>query len=498
MPAPAPTRWSGAPFAAIAIVMVALASRFVTFGNPIVIIDDQFYHYVGSAMLDGQWPYIDIWDRKPIGLFVLFAGIAALGGGSVIAMQLAATLFAAATAFVVRHIALGFVGPRAALLAALAYLVMLPLFGGQSGQSPIFYNLLIASAAALLIGAARRPGDSSLTLRACAAMLLCGTALIIKQSSVVEGIFIGLAFLWLARRRTVPLARIALIAALMVAIALVPSAVALALYALRGDEALHAYWFANYFSIFLKQGHGLTARFAGIGFFLLYIFPLGIAAVAGAVLRHRAQPAGEPERLLLGWMIAALAGYLAIPNFFDHYALPLLPPLAVSAASVFALANGRLFFLGIAAFCLIQGSMVDLAGNRRERAKYERADAAIRQAAHGGCLFVANGPSRFYFTTPPCRSTRYIFPEHLTTHVESGAIGVDQQAELSKVLAARPEVIVMLDNSSSERTVKLDRLLYATLKRDYRSILHLPEDDRGGLMQSLRVWQRRDLAQHAD
>lgn len=84
--------------------------------------------------------------------------------------------------------------------------------------------------------------------------------------------------------------------------------------------------------------------------------------------------------------------------------------------------------------------MVDLAGNRRERSKYERADAAIRQAAHGGCLFVAHGPSQFYFGTPPCRSTGHIFPEHLTTHVETGAIGVDQQAELARVLAARPEV----------------------------------------------------------
>ena len=38
-------------------------------------------------------------------------------------------------------------------------------------------------------------------------------------------------------------------------------------------------------------------------------------------------------------MVAAVAGYLAIPNFFDHYALPMLPPLAVSAATVGGLAS---------------------------------------------------------------------------------------------------------------------------------------------------------------
>jgi len=493
MPAPTSTRWTSVPLALIAILIVAVATRIVTFGNPVVIIDDQFYHYVGSAMLDGHWPYIDIWDRKPIGLFLLFAGISALGGDSVIVMQLIATLFAAATAFVIRHIALGFAGPRGALLAALTYLLMLPLFGGQSGQAPIFYNLLIASAAALLIGAAKPRGSSPIMLRAGAAMLLCGLSLIIKQSSVVEGMFIGLGFLWLAHRQAFRRTRIAYLALLMIVIATLPSAVALAVYALRGEQALDAYWFANYVSIFLKQGHGLYARLAGIGYLLIYIFPLAIAAIVGAIIRRRAQPAGDPEWLLVGWMIAALAGYLAIPNFFDHYALPLLPPLAVSAASVFAMANGRLFFLGIAGFCLIQGSILDVAGNRRERAKYQRADEAIRQAARGGCLFVANGPPRFYFTTPPCRSTRHIFPEHLTSEVESQAIGVAQYAELERVLAARPAVIVMLDNASSERTARLDRLLYATLERDYRSVLSLPEDRRGGLMQSLRVWQLRAL-----
>ena len=493
MPAPASTRWTSAPFAAFAIILVALATRAVTFGNPVVIMDDQFYHYVGSAMLDGRWPYVNIWDRKPIGLFVLFAGIAAIGGSSVVAMQLVATLFAAATSFVIRHIALGFSSPRGALLAALIYLLMLPLFGGQSGQSPLFYNLLIASAAALLIGAARQPESRLIAYRACAAMLLCGLSLPIKQSSIVEGMFIGLAFLWLAWRRAVPHGRIALMAMLMVVTALLPSAIALAVYAVRGDQALEEYWFATYASIFLKQGHGFTARLAGIGYLLIYVFPLAIAAIAGAIIRSRARPTSSSHPVLAGWMIAALAGYLAIPNFFDHYALPLLPPLAVSAASLFALASGRLFFLGIAGFCLIQGSIVDLAGNRRERAKFERANAVIKEAAHGGCLFVANGPSRFYFTTPPCRSARHVFPEHLTTWVESGAIGVDQEAELARVLALRPAIIVMLDNSSSERGTKLDRLLYSTLERDYRSVLFLPEDDSGGLMQSLRVWQLRTL-----
>ena len=128
------------------IVLVAIASRIVTFGNPLVIVDDQFYHYVGQAMLGGQWPYVDIWDRKPIGLFLIFAGIAAVGGGSVLVMQLVATAFAIATAWVVRHIALHFANARGSLCAALAYLVTLPLFGARR---PSHHYSTISSSPAL-------------------------------------------------------------------------------------------------------------------------------------------------------------------------------------------------------------------------------------------------------------------------------------------------------------------------------------------------------------
>ena len=45
------------------IVIVAIATRWVTYGNPVVIEDDQFYLLVGEAMRHGQLPYVVIWDR---------------------------------------------------------------------------------------------------------------------------------------------------------------------------------------------------------------------------------------------------------------------------------------------------------------------------------------------------------------------------------------------------------------------------------------------------
>ena len=98
----------------------------------------------GQELLRGHWPYIDVWDRKPLGLFILYAGIAAIGGKSILAMNMVATAFAASAAVVVRQITLRFASPLAALFAAFTYLFVLPLYGGQNGQSRVFDNLLIA------------------------------------------------------------------------------------------------------------------------------------------------------------------------------------------------------------------------------------------------------------------------------------------------------------------------------------------------------------------
>ncbi len=472
-------------------LLVAVATRWVTFGNPLVIQDDQFYLLVGDAMRHGQWPYIDIWDRKPFGLFALFEAIAALGHGSIVVMQLVATSFAAATAIVIRRIALLFVSRGPALLAALAYLVMLPLLGGQSGQSPVFYNLPMALAGWLTLSSAARD-DTPLLRRAILAMLLCGIAMAIKPVALVEGAGFGLSFLWLMQRRGVRLPRLAVTAAVMIALALLPTLVPLALYALRSPEARDAFVYANFISIFQKRGFGLTAKLAGLSYFLIYALPLLVLAAVGARQCWQRRGSSPSARLLLAWLCAALLGYLAVPHFFDHYALPLFVPLSVAAALALARRSGWLYFAGLLAFNLVNGAIIDLPANRAAQTAFDELTRRIDAARHEGCLYLADGPTWLYRSTRACRLTRYLFPAHLNLVVERDAIGVDPVTELRRVLALRPAVIVTQDNEQANHNPATQRLLIATLARDYRPIYRMPADG-PPLVATLRLWQRKDL-----
>jgi len=68
--------------------LIAIALRWSYFGHPAADYDEQIYQLIGEKMLQGALPYVDIWDRKPVGLFLLYAGMRALGGDGVLAYQL--------------------------------------------------------------------------------------------------------------------------------------------------------------------------------------------------------------------------------------------------------------------------------------------------------------------------------------------------------------------------------------------------------------------------
>ncbi|MCL6697181.1 hypothetical protein LZ496_00045 [Sphingomonas sp. NSE70-1] len=475
------------------ILAVAVATRIVAWWDPVAHVDDQFYLLAGEELLNGRWPYLDIWDRKPLGLFLLYAGIAWISDGSILGLNLVGTAFAAATALVIRQIALRFASATSATLAAVAYLLAMPVFGGQTGQSPVFYNLLIAGAAWLMFRASDQDRAGSIRRHAMGAMLLCGLAMTIKQISFIEGAYFGLAFLWMLKRNGCGRGAVALTGAAMVVVALLPTLLCLAGYAVAGEAALGEFVYANYVSIFERRGWRLLAKVAGAAYFILFLLPLIGMGGLGAVHRWRAQPHDIGQKLLLGWIAAALLGYLGVPAFFDHYTLPFLVPLCISAATAFDRSSRWLLFIGVAGFYLVEGTPIDWRLHQRQAAQYEHIRRTIDQARRGGCVYVADGPSRIYIDFPDCRPSRYLFPDHLVLITEAGAVGVDTVTEVSRILAQRPAVVVTRAAAKGRRMPEIQALLSRSMAENYRPILITPPGYSKSV-DDVTIWQRRDLA----
>ena len=427
------------------LLLAAAALRLPDNGNPLVDLDEQMYLLVGQRRWDGAIPYVDIWDRKPIGLFLLYAATQMLPVDPVIAYHLVAAVAAFVTAGLIAGLVRRLGAPRGALAAGLLYLVWLELIGGRGGQSPVFYNLLVVAAATFVwraIADRRRSGVI--------AMLLVGIALQIKPTVVFEGTFLGCTLLLARWRATRSIGAVVRAGMIYGAAALLPTALAYGVYRAIGHG--DAWWFANIDSIFLRRtmpADPLVARLTGTA--------LVLAIPAGVAIRGLLAAWGAARGFVAAWLAAAIVGWLLIPPYFNHYALPLLVPIAIAAGFVLDRVTMRAL-VAIAAAGMVLLSGYPHAGETADaRRRLAALAGVIARHVGDGCPFVFEAPPALYTTGRFCLPTRYPFPSHLIQASESAAIGVDPAAEVARILADRPPVIVTGPASRGDngRTVTL-------------------------------------------
>lgn len=440
----------------LVLLAVAVAARAATFGNPVLHVDEDFYFTVARALWNGALPYVDVWDRKPPGLFLIYALPAALPfGWGILAYQVLALLAVVVTAAMIARLAQRGGWGQGATLAGIAYILWLNLASGQGGQSPVFYNPLMAGAALLILrNTARR------WWRDAAAMLLVGTALQVKYAAVFDGLFFGLWIVTQAWRAGVPFGRIAARATALAILALLPTALAAGYYAAIGHADAFAY--ANFLSITQRVDDPPRERWGNAARLVVLLIPL-------VVMAHRSRSLGSmprdgARRFLFLWLAVSILGIALVGGWFDHYALPAFVPGAACAAGFLAHSRrGRLAALLLPALVGTAFVVTDRIG-RGGPADF---GALVRTIGDGpGCLWVYSGTPKIYAAVPRCRVTRYLFPSHLYRARERGAVGVDQAAEVRRILASAPAVIVMRPPSIGERP-DIRAIVAAAVARDY-------------------------------
>ncbi|MFD1788325.1 hypothetical protein ACFSC3_12160 [Sphingomonas floccifaciens] len=470
---------------AVLLLAVAVAVRARDFGNPVIHVDEQYYLLVGDRMLSGAVPYVDLWDRKPIGLFLIFAAIRMLPGDGVLAYQLVATVCAAATAWLIarggRRLGASMIGSVA---AAVAYIVWLSFLSGRGGQSPVFYNLFVAAGGVLTLGLparAQASDRSAILWSGCIACLLAGMAIQVKYTPVVEGAMFGAAHLWYLHRAGARWGYLTGAALLWMLLGLAPTLVVIAAYAAAGAATFDAFWFANFMSVTLRRGYPaakIVARLAGTSAQLSVL-----AACVVASLRDR--PRSAETVLAAAWLAAALVAFAMIGAFFDHYALPLLVPITILAAP--ALGRHRWARIAVAAGAVIL-AIFHLSTERDERTTARTAAAILAKHRDAGCPYVFAGDSVLYLLSRTCVPTPYAFPSTLAYEPERGAVGIDEAAEVARIIATRPPAIVTMDEPLAPWNAASHRIVATAIARDYRLAARLPREGR-----HLLVYVRRDL-----
>jgi hypothetical protein len=415
-----------------------------------------------------------VWDRKPVGLFALYAPAAALGlPFGIWAYQAMALAAVTGTAVLIARLCERANWGKGALAAAVAYILWLNFIDGQGGQAPVFYNLLMTGAAALI---APFPGENSHANRRLVhgllAMLLVGISLQIKYSVVFEGMFFGLWWMWREWRQGRPVRMILVLGALLAAVSAVPTLAAWGIYAAHG--AGQEWLYANFQSIAQRKPDPMLEQLGNLFKITLITSPLlALALLAwkqrGGVAIERAM-----QHWLFAWCASAVLGLLVFGSWFEHYALPVIAPLVCCGAGF--LSNhrrARIATILLLGWGLIGGeaTLWTKRHNRGDAAQFAAVTAAVGQGP--GCLYVYSGTSMLYPGSGRCRLTRYVFPSHLGRKREQGAIGVDQQAEIERILALNPQVVVLRTPYFGERK-EMRELVMQRMAAAYRLKAELP------------------------
>jgi len=449
---------------------ITLAFRLILFGNPLVHVDEEFYLLAAERWAHGALPFVDLWDRKPVGLFLLYRLFLLIPGDPVRIYQLIGVVFTATTALLVQRMAREIARPSSAWLAGVVYIFAMPAFSCAFGQAPVFYNLLMAFAALQLVEVWKRPEAPHLIARGLVVMALVGVALQIKYSVLFEGVAFGLMLLARGWADVWSWRRLALAGLVWASAALAPTMIAYGCYLAigHGQDWLQA----NFVSIFERLPDGDASWFRLLTQ-LIALTPFWLAVLVAPRLmsmprpRHPVVPA-----VLRTWAVAAVVGYLVFGTWYDHYVAPMLTPLSVLSAPVLARAIpaerwfGRFLLLASAI-----GGMTVMAiqfNNHGTASQFQDMTQLVRSEMHGGCFFQYDGEPGLYRSVDACIPTRYAFSTHLNTWIEAPAIGVDPAREVARIMMTHPDVVVIgewqpvyLDNPVS-RAVASD-----FLSRDY-------------------------------
>ncbi len=448
------------------MVLVALAVRGFGFIPSVIDPDESLYLLQAREWLRGGWPYVAVWDMHPVGAPAIIAAGLLLFGESIGATRLVGALFVAATGFLLFRITvLARCGRATGLAAGLLYVAHSVLPGGLATNTEILFAPFVAAGFALALVAARGlleerrvPGVWTV-----GAIGLCfGAALWVKQVAAPEACvaFGGLMVLAVWKGRMPVLGVLPRALAFAAGCALPTAATAL-VYFLRGD--LEAFLHANFVAP-LRY----VAKDADVdGLVVVRLMLAGLvqvawllAAAGAALLALRRQRRFDLHGVLvvaaLLWFAGATAGVVLPGKFYPHYFLLWLPPLSIAAALglrevVIRMGPRRpgvalLAVVAIIASMPVLGDLANLGrrgvGLRLPDPPRAAAQAIARLVPPGETAYVVNYEPVIYFLADLPLPTIMPLWQHLAGDY-GDVIGQESDAELARVLASRPYLLVM-------------------------------------------------------
>lgn len=444
-------------------LLVAVVIRFLSFFPSVIDHDESTYLVIADAVYQGYTYQVDYIDTKPIGVFLIFAGLKPLLGDSIFWYRFFAAITLALTAFLLYKAKRQDGSPQASGLAAgILYLALNALYTryGVSPNTETYFNLF--TALALWIYLQKGP----LWMYFLAGLSL-GVGFIIKYVVVFDGLALGVFLLWRALRKEEGVVLAFGRAMTMALGAAIPFTVLIGYYYNRGQ--FDTFWFHS-FTVAGRYPSTQTLWHYFEFFFEFFLRFLPVTVLFVVVLRSKSL---SPSTRQLGiiWSTLALVSVLLPGNGFGHYYIQFMLPFSFLAGEFFGLPKSELppwlhwarnpkvgypliVVLLLTHFFLQKKDYLDRPDNVRRAAEY------LNEQLEEGDLIYTEADQAIYHITGRLPLTKYVHPSlfWMDKHIE--AMEIDVQEEMRKITSARPRFLVFRIPVEQNRFVEFRNRYY--------------------------------------
>ena len=311
------------PFLIFFILGVLL--RFASFFPSVIDHDESTYILIGSALLKGQTYLVDVIDTKPIGIFLLYAVMCFLSGGSIVVMRLMTTAVVALVAYLLFRLGREQGGQDGVGWAtALIYVFMTSIYAnyGIAPNSELFFTAFTVGAVVVVWNAKSNYINSFL------AGLLLGLAFLIKYVCAGDALTIGL-FLLIAFRQKSLIDRIIINCIPLTVGFFIPFLLTYGYYFLIGKTDAFIYYTIEVTGRYPVETVWYR-KLKFMGDFALRYTPLVLFAVF--VFIRNIKEISTYRNFLLVWILIDTYFFLLPGKLFGHYQIQIMPALAGLAA----------------------------------------------------------------------------------------------------------------------------------------------------------------------
>ena len=147
-----PPKFNSTSIVVLSLLGFCIVVRFPFFFPAVIDWDESTLILMGQGILDGQLPYVELWDNKPPVSFLVYSFFVGMLGKSIVAVRIGGLLFVLGTSYLTYFTGKVIWGYRAGLLAATLCIIFISAAdSGQATMTEIIAILPLMGALALLV-----------------------------------------------------------------------------------------------------------------------------------------------------------------------------------------------------------------------------------------------------------------------------------------------------------------------------------------------------------